>query len=222
MGLSWCYSTLAIALLPIAASAGERIADTSTATSECSPAADDTREIPLKRVWALDMPGTQSVRRIDWVRPQDSMVDPIRAKLRKSKLSQLPPGFVVRGTGREALKNVYRVLVRGEDPLASHSDANELSIVFLARLSSRYVHLKEVKVSTSDHKVCLTYTLVTHETQELTEHFAIIPVGVLPEGRYEVSFSLATPKELSGIEAKKYREYASRVVPKGFSFAIAD
>jgi hypothetical protein len=165
-----------------------------------SAAAKSPIEIPLKEVWALNMPGTQDVNKLDvrLDRPnlsnqelrKRSLVVGISWATRDRKAGQSPgPGFVVSGNGAEALRNAHAVITNAEKKKKPDQIAppdTELSIVFYAHTSGRYHWITQIERNGNDFVV--TYQSTPHTTADVTNHFALIPVGKVDPQGYRTKF----------------------------------
>lgn len=154
--------------------------------------AEEAEEIPLSEVWALQMPGTQDVRELEppKVRTKhDSLVNQIRKQLTKGRAKDELAGqaFVVQGHGHTALVNAHDILVNHKKPKESFKAGSQLSLVFYTYSSSRYVHLSKVQVSAGS--IDVHYKFVPHRTKEMTSHFALMPLGEVPAGKYKVKLA---------------------------------
>lgn len=143
-------------------------------------------EIPLKDIWALNMPGTCDVRELDCERSR-ALVGTIRESLHLPDASSLTKGFAVEGSGAVALQHAHDVLVSGEKPRYRFAPDSELSIVFFSREFGRNVHIREVALK--DGTMEVRYQLVPHKTENTTAHFALIPIGKLPVGKHHVKMA---------------------------------
>jgi hypothetical protein len=180
-------------------------------------------EIPLKSIWALDMPGTQNVRELPSAKADERIIESIRRSLdmplnpKDSKRS-----FVVLGTGDEALKQAEEILVGGKDAPGRFPANTELSIIFFSREFPYYVHISKVK-RTKD-AIAISYQFVPHDSADTTKHFAIIPIGSLKAGKYSVRIEPAPmDKKLSasGYSAPP-TSVGTKVVSKSFNFVVGD
>jgi hypothetical protein len=158
-------------------------------SATCALAANPTPiEIPLKEIHALGMPGTRDVRKLRSARADDQIVESIRLALVSAPdREQSPKGFVVLGTGDDALRSARDILAEEKRRSLRFAAGSELSAVFFSYQSGMYVHL--AKVERQGNSIKIAYQLVPHESAETTEHFALIPLGVLPEGKYTVSIN---------------------------------
>ena len=200
-----------------------------------------TVTIPLDQIWAVDMPGTHDVRELEPEKfgertrslPTDqrfklldeSMTDQIRVALRRdrpSKGSAAQVGFAVIGTGREALEGAYDVLAKKKRPEDSFPLDSNVTLAFFSHLAGQYVHLK--RIERHDTKIEVGYQVVPHMTTNSTWHFALIPVGKLPIGKYEVQINQLpggkdkTGHFVGGLPASE----AQRIVCGLFSFSVVD
>jgi hypothetical protein len=212
----------------------------------CAPAQSPAKQsevvtIPLDRIWAYDMPGTQDVRDLEpdkfgehtkWLTSEEqaklereSMTDQIRIALpclRGDRGEHAKPGFAVLGTGAEALQGAYGGLVKGEKPDESFPSVSNVTIVFYAHLCGEYVHIEHIERKGST--VEIQYNFVPHMSQIMSWHVALIPLGKLNCGTYEVKFvQLPKPKapgvRQTGLEPD---EVVNRVVCRPFSFSVFD
>jgi hypothetical protein len=152
-------------------------------------------EIPLKEVWALDMPGTKNVSELD---PYDfhkpTAVTKINRVFFTKKDEGTPPGkcFVVQGEGQEALKNAAEVLVCNEPRPKAVPLGEAVSLVFYSHPAPGYVHLDSV--SLSGDEITINYKVVIHAEAVTTAHFALIPLRDLSEGKYTVKLNQVPAK----------------------------
>ncbi len=198
-------------------------------------------EIPLKGIWAYDMPGTRDIRELEpdkfgertrslpsaerFKLLDESLTDQIRVALRQdssAKGGTSQPGFAVMGTGREALEGAYNVLVKDQKPNKSFPLDSNVTLVFFSRLAGQYVHLK--RIERHDKKFEVGYQVVPHLTTNSTWHFALIPVGKLPIGKYQVQITqLLGGKDKSGrLVGELPASEAQRIVCGSFSFSVVD
>ena len=148
--------------------------------------AEDAVEIPLSKIWALRMPGTINIYELEKGTPSNkSLMAEIGAKHGfGSHETKAGPAFAVVGTGLEALKNAHAAITGKQPRPTSLPQVHDISIVFFSITSGHYVHLTKVE---RDHQtIRIQYEFVSHLTKELTQHFAIIPLGKLGEGDFKV------------------------------------
>jgi hypothetical protein len=130
-------------------------------------------------------------------------------------------GFAVGGREVEALRQVHDILVKGKEPEESFLASSEISVVFFSYQGRRFVHLN--RVDRRGREIDIGYRFVPHETEDMTVHFALIPLGKLSAGEYQVNV-VQSPM------ARKYRRHheptsgalARRIVCNSFSFSISE
>jgi hypothetical protein len=169
-------------------------------------------DIPLKEIWGFGMPETRDARTLD-----DEQSTPLVEEIQRAlSRDDTGPGFVVVGTREQALINAHKVLTSKtwKEPDARLTSDTELSLVFYARLSARHVWVNNVRRNGS--KIVVKYEAITHETRDLTTHFALIPLTDLPAGKYDVIFQEMPTLTPGGTAAKK----APEIVCKSFSFEV--
>ncbi|MCI0333495.1 MAG: hypothetical protein L0228_09760, partial [Planctomycetes bacterium] len=131
------------------------------------------------------------------------------------------PAFAVSGAEVvEAFREVYAVLVEGKKPRQSFPHNSNIYVAFFSYQSHPYVRLH--KVERQGVTINVRWRFVPHETEETTEHFALIPLGKLPSGQYRVNI-IRSPMEKKFAD-RSFRELreevARRVVCGSFSFAV--
>jgi hypothetical protein len=209
--------------------------------SEVEPGNDavPTIDIPLNRIYAIDMPGTRSVRELEpekfgkSVRRQSSAE---QSRLLHESLTQQIRGaihfpdtikgelagkaFAVRGAGREALESTKAILVDGESSEFAFPADSELTLVFFSHLFGDYVHVEQVERHASTIQV--RYRFIPHMNKMVTEHFALIPLGRLPVGEYQVEFTqLPLPERfVRNDEEFVPDEMVNKIVCKPFEFSV--
>jgi hypothetical protein len=181
-------------------------------------------EIPLKSIWAHEMPGTRDIRVLEKgvVSQRASLADQIGGALDFIPKGQTAgKGFAVVGTDKEALRNAHKVLVQTRKPRQSFSASADLSLVFFSHPFGQYVHLAHVEQR--DKTIKISYRFVPHETKQMTAHFALIPLGKLTAGGYQVDI-VRLPLEQKYV-AQGFKpvdpQWESRVVCQPFSFTVA-
>lgn len=182
-------------------------------------------EIPLKRIWAWKMPGTKDVQKLDSLRTKESPIAIIRRALRPASndVKQPPPrtGFAVVGEGRDALLRASELITSDKVPDSFPPNA-ELSIAFLSRETGSYVHLD--RVDRKDNVIEVRYRFVPHLSTDVTEHFALIPMGVLSPGKYQVKY-IQLPMDQSIVKTSPPQtnpDWEKDLICKPFSFTIKD
>jgi hypothetical protein len=161
--------------------------------------------IPLREIWGYEMPGTRNIEKLK-PKPQMDVPELIQQSLmRHDGDPAVGPGFVVQGDESEALLQAFAVLVSHKE--ASSTVTHDLNtwIVFFAKDSGQYVHLRSV--TRAGNKITVDFTFVPHDSKNLTRHFALIPLGKLPTGKYEVAI-VNSPMD------KRYLDQHFKPIPK--------
>ncbi|HZZ28115.1 MAG TPA: hypothetical protein VFE46_08940 [Pirellulales bacterium] len=215
-----CFRTLCIAFL----------ACISLAAFGDPPNQSSTVTIPLKDIWASNMPGTIDVRDLE---PEAYGSDAKKLPLeqyqqayKSSKITQIiislekqpydqvaSDGFAVEGTGKTALNAACDVIVEHKKP-QKILVGQDVSIVFFSREFNYYIHITEV--TQQQNTFHIQYQFVPHDTKDTTVHFALIPVGKLSGGVYSVEIEPTQHLE------QKLRDWEKRIVCKSFSFTVAN
>jgi hypothetical protein len=188
--------------------------------------ADDVVQIPLKSIWAHGMPRTRDVRELemDAIPPNQRapLSDDIGGALEFIPQGQTTAkGFAVVGTSeKDALSNAHAVFANKQKaPQFFSTDAN-IFVVFFSHSFGQYVHLD--KVERREKTIKIAYHFVPHETKQMTAHFALIPLGKLPVGKYRVDI-VRLPLEQKYVE-KGFKsvdsQWNNRAVCLPFSFEI--
>lgn len=196
-----------------------------------STSAEDSEPIPLERVWAYQMPGTLNVRDLEARPERTDAIDGIKEHTNQSNVSKIlkvlnrrpddgetaGPAFVVLGNGKTALKNAADILSREEKASTVFPPGEDLSLVFFSHSCGRYVRL--VAVEQSPGLIVAKYQFVSHATTNMSRHFAIIPLGALSEGGYQVKIEQVEPVDQQGKSAAPIHE-PQRLVCGSFSFRV--
>ena len=161
-------------------------------------------EIPLKSIWALDMPGTQDIRKLEPVDPDPkremerfSLDEAIRSQLIKLVCLPLnkpeaerpspPSAFIVQGEGIDALRAVHAVIVK-EDKAPAIKAAQPASLVFFSCSSGGRLLFDSIKVV--DREVVVRFHYKRTEKKEPGPQLALIPLGKLDAGKYRVKYEV--------------------------------
>lgn len=183
--------------------------------------------IPLDQIWAYgmpstSMPGTRDVRELE----PDHFGSSVR-KLAQNEQMQLlltslnfgihqtinlrgkkpiGPGFVVEGKGKDTLGEILKILKEdgpSQHPISTNSEA---TLFFYGTATGHHLHLKNVR--RSGNEIVIRFQFVPEfMTSVMTEHFALIPLGVLPAGKYSVVME-GVPSE-----NKKYPPAVKKYLP---------
>jgi hypothetical protein len=153
--------------------------------------AEDAVEIPLDQIWAWDMPGTINIQTLEKGTPsEDWLMTKIRDEQHsKGWMAKAGSAFAVEGTGLKALENAYDIILGKQSRPTSLS--GEVSVIFFSLAAGNYVHLTNVE--RDQNTINVRYKFVRHEEKHLTRHFAIIPLGKLPKGKYKVDIAAESP-----------------------------
>jgi hypothetical protein len=215
----------------------------SFATAGCGSEAPQgaVQTITLDQIWAFEMPGTHDIRELEpdkfgestrnlpsnerFKLLDESLTFQIRAALKRdnsAKAGMVRDGFAVIGTGREALDGAYNVFVKDQKPSSSFPLDSNVTLVFYSRLAGQYVHIDEVKKETNTIEI--RYQFVPHLTTNSTWHLALIPVGKLPIGKYQVKITQSSGgKDKTGhLVGGLPTSEAQRIVCGSFSFSVVD
>lgn len=181
---------------------------------------EDSRKIPLSEIWSYGMPGTRDMRELsNQVGKQAGQPKSILAELAK-----LPPegkpaidAFTVRGTGLEAFRNSIEVLVDKKRPERAFTSDMEITIAFFSYGSNWYVHLQPAELKSGT--ITINYNMILHETEEATAYFALIPLGKLPSGKYQVEM---IPTQLNTAGDPLNEDGIPLIVNEPFSFTVKE
>jgi len=207
------------------------------ASASSGQARDEPRiEIPLNKIWALDMPGTRDIRQMKPVGSDkrypvarlpkllDSWFTRIRYVLaRKPPEAEAEAGFAIGPISLRSLDLTSYVLMKGGDePPRYQSSARKTAAVFFSHPSAYRVQLEHVE--RRGKIIDIHYRFVPHFSSESTFHYALIPLGKLPAGEYRVQIQ-QLPMEQKYIDAG-FKPVGPvelrRIVCKPFSFIVKD
>lgn len=186
-------------------------------------------EIPLKSIWALDMPGTKDIRELE-PKPESgisadelisrSLVEQIRWSLNPNfwpkEGHNAGKAFVVAGSGIDALREAHGVLADRNKRASSIAADKEMTLVFYAYNSGRSVLLDHV-VRKGD-TITVKYPLHAHEVLKSTTHFALIPLGKLSPGKFQVNIQRSPDTGPGGLVRRFKTVPADRIVCGSFAF----
>jgi hypothetical protein len=166
--------------------------------------------IPLNEIWAYEMPGTRDVIQLDTENADGTshpLIDSLHRNIAKRFKTKAGSAFVVEGNNRAALENMLRGFINS--PSQQVPAKTDLSLIFYTRFSGHYVHLETVERITN--RFMLTYRIVTHATFNMSFHFALIPLGKLPAGTYEVEIKQSPSIDSTGRPVTLDRDFTSIV-----------
>ena len=146
-------------------------------------------EIPLEEVWGYNLPGTHeltdAMRTEGYVSEEGPLIREIRRKLKRDPdKKSAAPSFVVEGTDMDAITAAHSILTADTKPEDSVSEGVDASVVFFSYDFGSYVQLE--RIERAQNTIRIVYKFVPHDSQELTQHLAIIPIGKLDVGTYNV------------------------------------
>jgi hypothetical protein len=171
-----------------------QVAEKDNGVSQTPKTEADKVTIPLDQIWSNGMPETQNVDELNkqsLKKNGNNLVREISAFLvatgEDSILQRQPakPGFVVEGRGLNALENM-RVVLKADKPTNVVAEGSDAAIVFFMYPAGRDVQIREV--SRIGGKITIGYCFVGYANRGSKTRFALIPLGRLPDGKYEVSF----------------------------------
>lgn len=188
------------------------------------------QEIPLDKIWGYNLPGTRDIRELEPKRDVRNMprkeyvwgsfVNRISSRLTKwpKKGEKARPAFVVKGTGKDALKNADEVFLNAKAPMQSMPADTELSLVFFVHVTGWEVRIASVEKAAG--QIRLKYQCVTspQQTSGYTR-FALIPLGKLRPGKVEVTIEQLPTADDQGKPARPVQE-PDRMVCNSFSFTV--
>ncbi len=200
--------------------------------------------IPLDQIWALDMPGTRDIEGIgspdmprtsfprsfeEFKQSRQRAIEGLRRDLSdKPPSADAFPGFVVSVPSGRTLLTILNSTIGTLKRKSSHERKNLIQsgrdayLIFYSHPSSYYVQLKSV--TRHGTSIDIEYAFVPHYTVESTAHFAMIPLGKLEAGEYQVRISQQPMKKkymaagfgpVSGWEARRF-------ICQPFSFTVFD
>jgi hypothetical protein len=156
--------------------------------------------IPLRKVWALDMPGTRQMSRTQRGDPPSYessegglVAEIVRAlnypnrlnpKLREKFMSFGTGSLVIAGRDMEALRGAHAVLVEGEEPRTFFRQDELLSVLFFTLPTGDFVHLS--KAEQSGETVRIFYRLVPHKSKQTSVHVALVPITNPGSGHVQI------------------------------------
>lgn len=150
-----------------------------------------TKEIPLKSLHALNMKDIPSVYELEPKLDRSRLskaellkvsdVEKLRVALSKRPKGVAGPVLVV--PTEVALKAANGILKGEEMPRWLPTDT-DLSLVFYAFLNGRYIWINNVE--REGNLITIKFEAVQHTSADMTQHFALIPLGKLAPGTYHV------------------------------------
>ena len=144
--------------------------------------------VALDKIWAFRMPGTIDIAKTI-PKSNRGVVKDIRNSLSHltANEGQEFSAFAVAGDGLTALNEAKMTVVGGSVAKHSFRPNDQLWIVFYTRTCPYYVHIDAVERTTNSIRI--EYRFVPHEETIVTVHFALIPIGRLSNGKYQIQMT---------------------------------
>jgi len=184
-------------------------------------ASEKTVGIPLKDIWAFEMPGTKNVLKIKGPET-DRLVAEIRQAISADESNPKGPrsAFAVEGVDGDALREVHAVIVERKKPRNAFPKGSLVSIVFFSKPAGSYVHLQQVE--STENSIEIRYQFVPHRTRDVTQHLALIPFRTQSVNKIRVDIvqSPMAP-EFTKWGIKPLRpDWAEEFISKPFTFEV--
>jgi hypothetical protein len=164
------------ALIPVLAMVRATFLALLVAVATCPIATAE--DIPLNEIWAIRVPDTKDVRKLD-----DDQEKPLVEEITRA-IKKTGPGFVVVGTNETALRNVHAIFVGKEKPRDSFEAGSELCLVFYSAPGSRSIWINTV--ARNGNVITVKHESIVQEASFVSPQLALIPLGKLAPGEYEV------------------------------------
>jgi len=192
--------------------------------------------IPLNKIWGHMIAETQSIHLLEQefsgptARKNPEQESPlflqiVMALKRRIKENQaIGSGFVVAGTGREALDAAKKIMEQDQIPLQIFPSGTEVSLFFFTYDLGMSFQLKEIRQS--KEAVTIQYRFSTNGTERIyvamsTYYFALIPLGKPATGNIVVKMVELPVKKKHGRNVRPYYEQrAEKRISKSFAFTI--
>jgi hypothetical protein len=180
--------------------------------------------IPLKSIWGGHLQGARMFGQVDLNMPPGMNPTPLGVGINKA-LSIIPEktaklGFVVLGKSGEALQGAYAVLAENKKPLAPIPENSEVSLVFFSHGIDYSTRLHNVQVD--GHKIAVRYQFAPESVKDTIPNLALISLGKLSKGEYQVEIS-QVPMDQKFIKLGKKapaEEDVRRFVCQSFDFSV--
>jgi len=197
-----------------------------------SESKQDSVNIPLDQIWALDMPGTRDVRDLepDFSKQRLSNKELIRRSLvvQIQRAIQWPHedkiaahGFIAEGTDLEALTLASDVLLEKQKRVETFRTGIDLTAIFYSHRSGHYIYLD--KVTQDGHVIRVHYHFIRRSAPNQTGHFALIPLRKLSTGNYHVKMIRGPTQQAEHIWESTRQvdaKLVEKVVCKSFQFKV--
>jgi hypothetical protein len=199
----------------------------------CLSSAVFAEDISLTDVWAWKMPGAKDIRELEpgvfgaeaknlkvtlrEKREQESLINQIERALSHRDLHKPAlSGFAVSGNADDALRGAFDVLVQNQKPKVAFSSNDTIWIIFFTLSAGDYAQV--TGATRSGNHITVNYGFITHRQLFTESYFALIPLGALETGKYEVKFvDTVDPDRTQQPESDKDTK---RIVSGSFSFIV--
>jgi hypothetical protein len=205
--------------------------------------AEEAVEIPLREIWAYEMPGTKDVRELEPdvygdqakslsskerdERFRKSVLQSIlssldvqpKPELGASGLPKPKEAFVVESRKKRALHEADVVLSGAKEASKSFPVDSKFSLVFHSLQAGIYVHLTTVTLD--GNQIEVHFRFVPHFTDEMSSHFALIPLPDLSTGQYRMTIVEDPLKDYKLWGADQFNpKWREKYVCKDFEFKV--
>lgn len=181
-----------------------------------------TINIPLGEIWGYSLAGTRHIRELEPDTAPNQELGNIASEIRlalaaiPNKRARARPGFVVPGSGSQALRQAHAVLVSDKNP-PTVAASDPASLIFLSHQAAFDVEL--CSVTRNANRIEIRYRFIPHKVGVLRASFAVIPLGTLPPGDYSVSL---TQQPKGGEPSKLLAKWGDQLVCNPFSFHVEE
>ena len=183
------------------------------------------QSIPIDRIWSNGIKGMRSIRDLDPANYQDEYkvnffptIGEIGKGIIREPSELMPPCFVVRGSGTQALIAARDIFTKKSKPESTFKASDELSLIFFSDLTGTYLQLDSV--SCDKNVVKVDYHHVMHGTMESKWYVAIIPLGRLSKGEWRVNIHRLPTTNTKGEKTASPILNPEQIVCGGASFDI--
>jgi hypothetical protein len=207
----------------------------------------DTVTIPLDRVWAWHTPGARDLRELEPEiltenlrgKPPEEQGRLIRASIGDriaeslvderfypKKGEQAGSAFAVVGSGIDALQAARDILAHRTKRTTKFSTSDNVNLIFYSFPSETKLHLVSVERKGNSFLLQYGFSLSLEELSERTvrPNLAIIPIGRLPVGTYDVAIQLDPQNKESFMRRFKITKFdwdwMPRLICRGFTFHV--
>lgn len=191
----------------------------------------DAVVIPLDQIWARKMPGTRPMiigmkSGNKYISEEGPLLEDLRRLLRKfpensAKQKKPAAGFVISGKGMAAMRKAHAILMGKEKRQTLFNAGKELSLGFFSYDSTWYVQLHDVFIQGKEIRV--RYQFVPHQSSNITNHFALIPLKNLKQGEYEVTYKrFPMDKKYVDLGLRRLPASIDKLICESFKFTVRE